>query len=376
MIIGVDASRATSGGAQILLWELFNDFTAGDFGTSEIQLWVSSPVAVPPVNSGVVVRRVPGPQKPMISALWWQAFKLPKEASKSGCDVLVSMESATPARFSQHVVVLQDVLAYEAREWLRAGFPRGVLRQLALRMLHSKALRGASLAIAPTHYAGMLARKKFSMTNFAVLEPRPLTSTSRSELHGKSLPLTAVYVSHGANYKNHKNLLIALTILRDSSLEVRLKFVGSFTATQKNALYRQMSKLRIPLDRVDFAGELGAERVALEVEKSDFVLFASRAESLSYSLLEAIRSGRPIACSASSALPEVLRRDGVYFDANNPVSIANACRMVAVDLQSHQGASVISNAEDSKARGLRIRSDFFAAISDLLAKDSSGTEAP
>ena len=117
-----------------------------------------------------------------------------------------------------------------------------------------------------------------------------------------------------------------------------------------------------------FAGQLPPEDVSRELSRADFVIFASRAESLSYSLLEAIRLEKPIACSSSSALPEVLGQHGVDFDAANPVSIANACRGLVAEFGETKSVREDSLPETASSRGARIWSEFFTGILNFFAQ--------
>ena len=378
MIIGIDATRARSGGAKILLGELIRGFSAGDFGISEIHLWVSPSVDVPQVNSGLYVHQKLSTGGGLISLLLWQAFKLEKDAKEFGCELLVSMDSATPARFASHVVVLQDILAFEGREWSFAGSPRAIFRQLSLRALHSLAFRRSSLVVALSHYSAALASHKFSISDVVVLEPRPRTIERGCGEENQTIGtpvVEAVYVSHGSKYKNHENVLRAIPILRSFGIDMRITLVGGFDSGRLRALRRTMSGLGLSANEVVFAGWLCPDEVSREIRRSDIVLFASRAESLSYSLLEAIRLEKPIACSSSSVLPEILRQDGVYFDANNPVSIANACRMLVTDLDMMSPLAEDSTPESASTRGARIRSEFFAGISRLLPQSRPAKEA-
>ena len=45
-------------------------------------------------------------------------------------------------------------------------------------------------------------------------------------------------------------------------------------------------------------------------------------------LIEGMASGLPIACSDRGPMPEVLGNGGVYFNPENPQSIANAIKMI------------------------------------------------
>ena len=67
-------------------------------------------------------------------------------------------------------------------------------------------------------------------------------------------------------------------------------------------------------------------------EDVDLVVFASSCENLPIILLEAMASGKPIACSNRGPMPEVLGPYGQYFDPEDPVSISVCIERLLQDL--------------------------------------------
>ena len=64
---------------------------------------------------------------------------------------------------------------------------------------------------------------------------------------------------------------------------------------------------------------------------ADLFVFASSCENMPNTLVEAMAIGLPIACSDRGPMPEVLRDGGVYFDPENPESIAAAIETLIRD---------------------------------------------
>jgi glycosyltransferase involved in cell wall biosynthesis len=67
------------------------------------------------------------------------------------------------------------------------------------------------------------------------------------------------------------------------------------------------------------------------LEQADIFVFASSCENMPNTLLEAMASGLPIACSNRGPMPDILQDGGVYFDPEDDASIAAALRTLAVD---------------------------------------------
>jgi len=57
---------------------------------------------------------------------------------------------------------------------------------------------------------------------------------------------------------------------------------------------------------------------------TDLFIFASSCENMPNTLVEAMAVGLPIACSNRGPMPEILGEGGVYFNPEDPQSIANA----------------------------------------------------
>ncbi|MCK5508766.1 MAG: glycosyltransferase, partial [Desulfobacterales bacterium] len=64
---------------------------------------------------------------------------------------------------------------------------------------------------------------------------------------------------------------------------------------------------------------------------ADLFIFASSCENLPVTLLEAMSVGLPIACSNRGPMPEVLEDGGVYFNPEDPETIASAIENIIIN---------------------------------------------
>jgi len=78
--------------------------------------------------------------------------------------------------------------------------------------------------------------------------------------------------------------------------------------------------------------------------QADLFAFASSCETFGISLLEAMAAGLPIACSDRGPMPEVLKDAGVYFNPENPSSIAASLKVLLQDesLRENLGRKALS----------------------------------
>jgi len=61
-----------------------------------------------------------------------------------------------------------------------------------------------------------------------------------------------------------------------------------------------------------------------DYQNSHIFIFASSCEAFGITLLEAMSTGIPIACSNKSSLPEIIMNNTVYFNPENTQEIVNA----------------------------------------------------
>lgn len=128
--------------------------------------------------------------------------------------------------------------------------------------------------------------------------------------------------------KNHLGLLAAFESLLASHPELphRLVFVGKDTWSSK-PLHRAAQ--RSPFhDRIHFTGFVEDTDLVNFYGACDLVVFPSFYEGFGLPILEAMASGRAIACSNTTAMPEVADGAGVLFDPHSRWEMTRAMSQV------------------------------------------------
>jgi glycosyltransferase involved in cell wall biosynthesis len=247
--------------------------------------------------------------------------------SARGLDVLHSVALTAPLWTSaSNVVTIADVT------WLRQPESVGGARALLWRTLVLPAARRADRVItlsesarAEIHEDIEIALESIDVVHCGSGTSSRVEPTAEAELRqrlelGDKRILLAV--SGLAPHKNVAKLVDALPLIRKALEEVVLVLPGNPTpyGNELAARAEQMGlagSIRLP-------GWVGASELEGLYRTADCFVFPSLREGFGLPLLEAMARGVPIACSNTSAVPEVAGNAALYFDPYRIDEIAGA----------------------------------------------------
>jgi glycosyltransferase involved in cell wall biosynthesis len=131
--------------------------------------------------------------------------------------------------------------------------------------------------------------------------------------------------------KNHLGLLRAFeqVVMEHRELKHRLVFVGKETWYSPR-LHRAVAESRIA-DRVHFAGFVEDEDLPAYYGACDLAVYPSFYEGFGLPILEAMACRRAVACSNTTAMPEVADAAALLFDPNSVEEMASAIRDALID---------------------------------------------
>jgi len=131
--------------------------------------------------------------------------------------------------------------------------------------------------------------------------------------------------------KNQIGLIRAFEslVLENPSLRHRLVIVGQKTWFAER-IVDAAKRSRVP-DRIHFTGFVNDDELLQLYNASDLMTFPSFYEGFGLPILEAMACGRAVACSKTSAMPEVANAAAILFDPRATEDIARAMRDVLVD---------------------------------------------
>jgi glycosyltransferase involved in cell wall biosynthesis len=329
--VGIDASRNRSGGAKAHLIGILSQADPRTFGIAKVHVWAyKSLLDALPDADWLVKHNPPALQKSLVQQAWWQFRHLPREVRQHGCDILFSTDAGSICGFRPSVVLSQDMLSYEPKEMRRYGFSLARLRLILLRFIQTRSMKRAAGVIFLTQYAALVIQKaipelpRFSVIPHGVGKAFRQADVVHARLAIAREPLRCLYVSNAELYKHQWNVVKAIGALRTLGYPTTLLLMGGGTGRAQRLLEAEISRTDPKREFVETEGFVRHEDVPNALTNADVFIFASSCESISITLIEAMASGLPIACSNRGPLPEVLMDGGVYFDPEDFASISNA----------------------------------------------------
>lgn len=158
--------------------------------------------------------------------------------------------------------------------------------------------------------------------------PLPVDSSPPST--GISAQPFALYPAMLWEHKNHRRLLEAVALLRDTKgLRVHVVCTG-FKTESWPVLERQLVSLGLT-EQVTFPGVVPGPDLAALYRAAQFVIIPSLFEAASAPMLEAWQHGTPVACAAITSLPEQAGDAALLFDPTSVPQIASALERMTID---------------------------------------------
>ena len=103
-------------------------------------------------------------------------------------------------------------------------------------------------------------------------------------------------------------------------------------------------------------------------QQADIGLFASSCETFGIILLEKMAAGLPIACSNQSAMPEILKEAGVYFDPVNATDIELTLERFISQEDLRASKSALSYRESKNYQWAKCAQETFTFVSQIARK--------
>lgn len=343
--IGIDATNIRQGGGLTHLSQCLQAATPAQQGISRVTVWCSAATAQAlPDKPWLVKRSEPWMQAALPLRLLCLQWLLPAYIRQAGCDVLFAPGGSLPLYCPVPTVSMsQNMLPFEPQEALRFGRWSWMrLKMYLLRHSQGSAFRKASGLIFLTRYAQTAIGQALGGLHQASAliphgieprflraprPPRPLADCSVEH------PFMLLYVSILMPYKHQKEVALAVHQLRQDGVPVAMRFVGAPHGPYGQEFAALLRQLDPQGAYLRWSGAEPFDVVHGLYQNADGFVFASSCENLPNIMIEAMAAGLPIACAQRGPMPEVLGEAGIYFDPEQPVSIASALRQMVQDPQ-------------------------------------------
>ena len=338
MILGIDASNISGGGGLTHLVELLRASDPISVGFHRVVVWSKGSTLLRIEDRPWLVKvNLSVLEMGLFRRVLWQRFSLSKAAYAAQCDVLFVPGGSYAGSFRPMVTMSQNLLPFEWTELRRFGCTWLTIKLLLLRQTQARTFRRADAVIFLTRHARDVVLKitgalscdtsiiPHGIRNVFACSPREQVAMRQYSFNH---PFRILYVSIVDMYKHQWHVAEAVALLRSEGLPVELEMVGPFYPPAMNRLNRALRRLDPSATYLKYVGEVPHEEMHLRYVRSDLALFASSCETFGQIVTEAMSAGLPIACSNRSAMPELLRDSAVYFDPEDPRSIAEALRLL------------------------------------------------
>jgi len=330
-VIGIDASRCRSGGAIAHLIGIISNLNNKDYNIKKIHIWSYNKLLNQIPNKDWLIKHCPKElDSNLISQVFWQFLKLPKELRVANCDILFTADAASVCFFQPQVVLSQDLLSYEPGILNLYKFNIHKIRLYLIKYLQNSSFKRACGVIFLTNYAKNIIQNHIGILNDSIVIPHGVSANFQNIKSNRILPFdkfeyNCVYISNALIYKYQWTVIEAFELIRnEEGINIKLSLVGGINPEAKDLVENQLKKSDPKGDFVSLYPFLSQVEILSIINNSDVFIFASICEAFGITLLEGMSSGIPIACSNRSCLPELLEDGGVYFDPENPRDIANS----------------------------------------------------
>lgn len=338
MVVGIDASRNRSGGAKVHLVGLLKAVDPRAYGIRRVHVWsYKSLLDALPDAPWLTKHNPPELENSLIHQVWWQYGSLPEEVRNEGCHILLNTDAGTVCPFRPAVVMSRDMLCYEKGEMKRFGISRARARLVMLKHIQASSMRRADGVIFLTEYAARIIQgttgklRRVSVIPHGVGVAFKQAASAGTWLEEPGRQIRCLYVSNTAMHKHQWMVVRAIGELRRRGHNVSLLLVGGGRGRPQRLLDEEIARTDPNGDFVERMGFVPHDLLPELLAGADLFIFASSCENMPNTLVEAMAVGLPIACSDRGPMPDLLGDGGVYFNPEDPESIAAAVEKIISD---------------------------------------------
>jgi len=316
------------------LKELLRNSEPQNQGFSKVIVWGGSKT-LETIEDRPWLKKIKPPEldKSLLNRELWQRYELSKVSETKECDVLFVPGGSFNGVFRPYVTMFQNMQVFETTELNREGFSLEWVRLRILQNLQLQTFRRSAGLICLSEYSLNYLNKNYKYLDKlkTCIIPHGINDVPESMIskkHSSSDPTRLLYVSTVKQYKHQWNLIDALGKLREEGYNITLDLVGSGDPGAINKIKKAIKRNSKHKCYINYIGDLNHLKVLDFYRKSDIFVFPSSCETLSISLLEAMKASLPIACSNRGPMSDILKDAGRYFNPLSVESITDCLRYI------------------------------------------------
>jgi glycosyltransferase involved in cell wall biosynthesis len=355
--IGIGASNIRSGGAVTHLCEILKALDLKKTGIESIEVWSNKvTLAKMEPKEGIALNTHPALEKGLLNRFYWQQMTLTSIA-RERYDILYIPGGSYLGSFSPFVTMNRNLQPFddETRSRYQPSFQK--YRLALLEKIQAQTYKKAEGVIFLSDEAKRVTLKKLgrrcsnTVTVPHGIAPKFFNAPKQQQpLNNYTAvkPFHFLYVSRINVYKHQEKVIEAVHLLRDEGYPVVLDLVGNIENRQSERVFKKALRRFDPQNEfVRYYGRVTQDELLEFYHSADAFVFASSCETFGQTLLEAMASALPIACAGQSAMPEILKDNGLYFDPEQPLSIRNTLQRL---LDSSELRQRLSHAARDEAK--------------------------
>jgi glycosyltransferase involved in cell wall biosynthesis len=233
------------------------------------------------------------------------------------------------------VVSVHDVSFLEHPEWFPA------LRSLQLRLTVRRTVRRAVKVLTPSEFSRRAITREYGAEDKTVVVPnavssafRPISRDSAAQWVRRRFGIPAPLVLSVGDLqprKNHVGLIRAFERLTAACPELPHHLVLVGKETWYGGKVRRAAQRSSCAGRIHLPGFVEDDDLLQFYGAADLFVFPSFYEGFGLPILEAMACGRAVACSNTSAMPEVANAAAILFDPHSTEEMSRAMRDLLVD---------------------------------------------
>lgn len=297
----------------------------------------------------------------MKQRVWWEHYKVGKEAKRLKCDALLSLFLPLPFFCNlPKFTIAHDAFPRTHAEWypLRKRFILDNLTKYACRkscrVLTVSEFSKKELARA----YGKALQEIIVISNGPGNDVRPLNESELAEVDWSKFPAgpTIFSVSTLEPRKNMEGLIRSFDLVADEYPDHQLLIAGA-KGWLDSPIVKVLESCKHP-DRIHLLGYVSDLELNALIQKADLFTLVSFVEGFGLPVLEAMIVGTPVLTSNTSSLPEVAAEYAFYCHPASHESIANGLRQALSDQEERE----------TKAASAKLRAELFTwkAVADRV----------